>query len=113
MRYRFIIADVFTDTAYGGNPLAVLPDARGLEGGQMQAIAREFNLSEAVFVLPPEKAAHTRRLRIFTPASEIPVCRSSDGRHRTRAGVAGRDRARRYAHRHHLRGGCRPGAGRD
>jgi trans-2,3-dihydro-3-hydroxyanthranilate isomerase len=72
MRYRFIIADVFTDTAYGGNPLAVLPDARGLEGGQMQAIAREFNLSEAVFVLPPEKAAHTRRLRIFTPASEIP-----------------------------------------
>jgi trans-2,3-dihydro-3-hydroxyanthranilate isomerase len=72
MRYRFITADVFTETAFGGNPLAVLPEARGLDGRQMQAIAREFNLSETVFVLPPESAEHTRKLRIFTPAGEIP-----------------------------------------
>jgi trans-2,3-dihydro-3-hydroxyanthranilate isomerase len=72
MRYRFVTADVFTDQIFGGNPLAVLPDARGLDAVQMQAIAREFNLSETVFVLPPDSAAHTRRLRIFTPASEIP-----------------------------------------
>lgn len=71
-RYRFVTTDVFTDRPFGGNPLAVLPDARGLGDGQMQAIAREFNLSETVFVLPPEDFAHARRLRIFTPASEIP-----------------------------------------
>jgi trans-2,3-dihydro-3-hydroxyanthranilate isomerase len=71
-RFRFVTADVFTDHPFGGNPLAVLPDARGLATGQMQAIAREFNLSETVFVLPPENPAHARRLRIFTPKSEIP-----------------------------------------
>lgn len=69
---RFYTADVFTDRIFGGNPLAVLPDARGLADGQMQAIAREFNLSETVFVLPPDDPAHTRKLRIFTPAQEIP-----------------------------------------
>ncbi len=72
MRYRFVTADVFTEEPFGGNPLAVLPDARGLDDGQMQKIAREFNLSETVFVLPPAEPAHTRRLRIFTPATEIP-----------------------------------------
>jgi trans-2,3-dihydro-3-hydroxyanthranilate isomerase len=72
MRYRFVTADVFTDRIFGGNPLAVLPDARGLADRQMQAIAREFNLSETVFVLPPDDPAHTRKLRIFTPAQEIP-----------------------------------------
>jgi trans-2,3-dihydro-3-hydroxyanthranilate isomerase len=72
MRYRFVIADVFTDQPFGGNPLAVLPDARGLDDALMQKIAREFNLSETVFVLPPEAPAHTRRLRIFTPATEVP-----------------------------------------
>lgn len=72
MDYRFHTADVFTERAFGGNPLAVLPDARGLSGEQMQAIAREFNLSETVFVLPPEDPAHTRRIRIFTPAVEMP-----------------------------------------
>jgi len=72
MRYRFITADVFTDRIFGGNPLAVLPDARGLGSGQMQSIAREFNLSETVFVLPPDDPAHTRKLRIFTPAQEVP-----------------------------------------
>jgi trans-2,3-dihydro-3-hydroxyanthranilate isomerase len=72
MRYRFVTADVFTATPFAGNPLAVLLDARGLETAQMQAIAREFNLAETVFVLPPEMAGHARRLRIFTPAREIP-----------------------------------------
>ncbi len=72
MRYRFVTADVFTTEPFGGNPLAVLPDARGLDSARMQAIAREFNLSETVFVLPPDDPAHTRRLRIFTPTAELP-----------------------------------------
>ncbi len=72
MRYRFVTTDVFTDRIFGGNPLAVLPDGRGLSTGQMQAVAREFNLSETVFVLPPADPAHTRELRIFTPAREVP-----------------------------------------
>ena len=72
MKYHFHTCDVFTDSVFGGNPLAVFPDGRGLDDGQMQRIAREFNLSETVFVLPPDDAAHTRRLRIFTPARELP-----------------------------------------
>ena len=71
MRYRYHICDVFTDRPFGGNPLAVLPDARGLDTGQMQRIAREFNFSETTFVLPPE-SGHTRRVRIFTPNREVP-----------------------------------------
>jgi trans-2,3-dihydro-3-hydroxyanthranilate isomerase len=70
--YRFATADVFTDTPFGGNQLAVIPDARGLDTERMQAVAREFNYSETVFVFPPENSAHTRRLRIFTPAAELP-----------------------------------------
>lgn len=72
MQYRYLTADVFTDRAFGGNPLAVLPDARGLTTGQMHAIAREFNYSETTFVLPPQSGAHTRRVRIFTPGGEVP-----------------------------------------
>jgi trans-2,3-dihydro-3-hydroxyanthranilate isomerase len=71
MRYRFLLCDVFTDTAFGGNPLAVLPDARGLSDRRMQQVAREFNFSESTFVLPSE-AGHTRRVRIFTPTMEVP-----------------------------------------
>jgi trans-2,3-dihydro-3-hydroxyanthranilate isomerase len=71
MRYQFYTADVFTDRQFGGNPLAVLTDARGLSSEMMQQIAREFNLSETVFVLPPDNPAHTRRLRIFTPGAEL------------------------------------------
>ncbi len=70
--YDFVTLDVFTDRMFGGNPLAVLPDARGLEAAQMQAIAREFNYSETTFVLPPEDPDHTRKVRIFTPMAEIP-----------------------------------------
>jgi len=72
MRYRFLTADVFTNRVFGGNPLAVLPDARGLTTAQMGAIAAEFNLSETTFVLPADDAAHTCRVRIFTPKGEIP-----------------------------------------
>ncbi len=71
-RYAFYTADVFTSRRFGGNPLAVLPDARGLDSATMQAITREFNYSESVFVLPPDNPAHTRRLRIFTPGAEMP-----------------------------------------
>ncbi len=71
MKYRFFTCDVFTRDRFGGNPLAVLPDARGLSDRQMQKIAREFNYSETTFVLPPEQG-HTRKVRIFTPAREVP-----------------------------------------
>ena len=72
MPYPFETVDVFTNTRFGGNPLAVIPDARGLTDQQMQQIANEFNLSETTFVLPPEDASHTARVRIFTPQSEVP-----------------------------------------
>lgn len=72
MRYRFYTADVFTDRVFGGNPLAVFPDSGGLDTRQMQRVAREFNLSETVFVAPPENPENTRRLRIFTPSAELP-----------------------------------------
>jgi trans-2,3-dihydro-3-hydroxyanthranilate isomerase len=71
MRYRYYTCDVFTSTRFGGNQLAVLPDAQGLSARQMQQIAREFNFSETTFVLPPEQG-HTRRVRIFTPTAELP-----------------------------------------
>ncbi len=72
MRYRFFTCDVFTDRAFGGNPLAVFTDARGLSSQQMQLVAREFNLSETTFVLPAEVETTTHKLRIFTPNTELP-----------------------------------------
>ena len=72
MRYRYYTADVFTRQPFSGNQLAVFPDARGLDGATMQRVAREFNLSETAFALPPEDPHHTRRLRIFTPGAEMP-----------------------------------------
>ena len=72
MRYRYLTADVFTDRLFGGNPLAVFPEARGISDQRMQQVAREMNLSETVFVLPPEDSRHTRKLRIFTPGTELP-----------------------------------------
>ena len=71
MRYRFFTCDVFTDTRFGGNPLAVLPEATGLSDEQMLQVAREFNYSETAFVLPAEMG-HDRRVRIFTPSREVP-----------------------------------------
>lgn len=72
MRRRFFTLDVFTNRRYAGNPLAVVLDPQDLSGEAMQAIAREFNLSETVFAFPPQQAAHRARLRIFTPARELP-----------------------------------------
>jgi trans-2,3-dihydro-3-hydroxyanthranilate isomerase len=71
MRYRYYICDVFTDTRFGGNQLAVLPEAQGLSDRRMQQIAREFNFAESTFVFPAE-AGHTRKVRIFTPSIEVP-----------------------------------------
>jgi trans-2,3-dihydro-3-hydroxyanthranilate isomerase len=70
--YNFLQLDVFTDRAFAGNPLAVFPEAEGISDEQMQQIAREMNLSETVFVLPSVKEGVLRRLRIFTPGSELP-----------------------------------------
>ena len=71
MNYKYYICDVFTAKRFGGNPLAVLTDAEGLTAEQMQQIAREFNFSESTFVFPPEKG-NTRKVRIFTPSTEVP-----------------------------------------
>jgi trans-2,3-dihydro-3-hydroxyanthranilate isomerase len=72
MRRRFVTLDVFTDGRYAGNPLAVVLEPEGLDTPAMQTIAREFNLSETVFVFPPQDKAHRAKLRIFTPARELP-----------------------------------------
>jgi trans-2,3-dihydro-3-hydroxyanthranilate isomerase len=72
MQRRYITVDVFTDRAFGGNPLAVVLDAGGLSTGQMQAIATEFNYSETTFVLPPRDGAHDAQVRIFTVRAELP-----------------------------------------
>jgi trans-2,3-dihydro-3-hydroxyanthranilate isomerase len=72
MPRRFVTLDVFTDTPLAGNPLAVVLDAEELSDGQMQAIAREFNLSETVFIRPPGDAERRADMRIFTPARELP-----------------------------------------
>jgi trans-2,3-dihydro-3-hydroxyanthranilate isomerase len=71
-KVEFQTVDVFTDRQFGGNPVAVIADARGLTETQMQAIANEFNLAETTFVLPPSDPAHTARVRIFTPRAEMP-----------------------------------------
>ncbi|MGK7866053.1 PhzF family phenazine biosynthesis protein [Falsiroseomonas sp. E2-1-a20] len=71
-RYDFVTVDVFTDRRFGGNPLAVFPDARGMTTAEMQALAAEFNLSETTFVLPPSDPANTAQVRIFTRTREMP-----------------------------------------
>jgi len=67
------LVDVFTDRAFGGNPLAVFLDGKGMSDALMQSIAKEFNLSETTFVLPPQDPANDFRVRIFTPAQELPM----------------------------------------
>lgn len=71
--YRYLHYDVFTDRLFGGNPLAVVLDGRGLSAGAMQAIAKEMNFSETTFVLPPERPETDVRMRIFTPGAELPM----------------------------------------
>ena len=109
MQRRYITVDVFTDRAFGGNPLAVVLDAGGLSAAQMQAIATEFNYSETTFVLPPPDAANDAQVRIFTVRSRNPVRRPSQCRHRLRAGDAGRQAAGAAE----IRGEGRARAGRD
>ena len=70
MKYPFHIVDVFSSTPFGGNPLAILPDATGISTDGMQKIAREFNFPESTFVLP-KNDPHTYRVRIFTPRAEL------------------------------------------
>jgi predicted PhzF superfamily epimerase YddE/YHI9 len=72
VQVQFVTVDVFTDRQFGGNPLAVVLDARGLATAQMQAIASEFNLAETTFVLPPKDPRNTAHVRIFTPKAEMP-----------------------------------------
>ena len=72
-RLHYHLIDVFTDRAFGGNPLAVVTNGRGVSDETMQAIAKEFNLSETTFVLPPDDPRHDWRVRIFTPSSELPM----------------------------------------
>jgi trans-2,3-dihydro-3-hydroxyanthranilate isomerase len=72
MNLRYTTLDVFTDRPFGGNPLAVLCDQPALPDERMQTIAREFNLSETVFIVPPRDSRALRRLRIFTPERELP-----------------------------------------
>ena len=71
-RFRYVVADVFTDTALTGNQLAVFTDARDLDPLTMQALAKEMNFAETVFVLPPQAADADVRIRIFTPTNELP-----------------------------------------
>ena len=70
--YRFVQVDVFTDRIFGGNPLAVFLDGTGLDDTEMQTIAREMNLSETTFLLPPTRSECVARVRIFTPFHELP-----------------------------------------
>src|SRR5690349_16257855 len=71
MKARYLTCDVFTSRRFGGNQLAVFPDATGIAPDLMLPIAREFNFSETVFVFPPEDPRHTAKLRIFTPGGEL------------------------------------------
>ena len=68
----YVTVDVFTRERFGGNPLAVVTDGRGLTDDEMQALAAEFNYSETTFVLPPDDPAHTARVRIFNRTYEMP-----------------------------------------
>ena len=72
MRRRFFTLDVFTSRRFAGNPLAVVLESGGLDTAAMQTVAREFNLPETVFVFPPSDPKHRAKLRIFTPARELP-----------------------------------------
>jgi len=72
-RYRYLHLDVFTNEKFGGNQLAVFPDARGLSTERMQAVTREMNFSESTFILPAERPDTDIRMRIFTPGREMPM----------------------------------------
>jgi trans-2,3-dihydro-3-hydroxyanthranilate isomerase len=82
--YEFVQVDVFTQTPLAGNPLAIFTDGRGLNDGEMQALAREMNLSETTFILPRDPATEARegkKVRIFTVEEELPFAGHPDTRH--------------------------------
>src|SRR5438876_85747 len=92
-KYTFHIVDVFSSTPFGGNQLAVLPNAAGISTEGMHKIAREFNFGETTFVLPKKGPANTCRVRIFTPRTELDVAgHPSVGRRAI--GLPGRQRSR-------------------
>ena len=93
MRRRFVTLDVFTDKRFAGNPLAVVLEPDGLDTAAMQTIAREFNLSETVFVLPPAERGAPREAAHLHAGARTAVRRPSDGRH----GGAARATRRRHA----------------
>jgi trans-2,3-dihydro-3-hydroxyanthranilate isomerase len=70
--HRYFVYDVFTETRFGGNQLAVFPEAESIPEAELQSIAAEFNFSEVTFAYPPENPNHTARVRIFTPTMEVP-----------------------------------------
>ena len=109
MQRRYITVDVFTDRAFGGNPLAVVLDAGGLSTAQMQAIATEFNYSETTFVLPPRDRRPRRAGSHLHREQGDTVRRPSQCRHRLRAGDAGGEAAGAAV----VRGAGGAGAGRD
>ena len=69
---KYFVCNVFTNSRFGGNPLAIIPDASELPEADFQLIAREFNFSETAFVLPPDGSSHTAKIQIFSPFSELP-----------------------------------------
>ena len=86
-RYHFLQLDVFTRRPFGGNQLAVFTDARGLTTEQMQSLAREMNFSETTFVLPPTLPEAVKKVRIFTPAMEMPMAGAPHRGHNRGAGA--------------------------
>lgn len=94
--YRFTTVDVFTTTRFGGNQLAVFPDARGLSDAEMQALAAEFNLSETTFVLPPDSPQNSARVRIFNRVAEMPFAGHPNVGTAYVLGQADEDRPRAY-----------------
>ena len=113
MQLEFITLDVFTERKFGGNPLAVVLNARGLKTEQMQAIAGEFNLAETTFVLPPQDAAHTAEVRIFTPRAELPFAGHPNIGTAFVLASAGQELRPRRRRSARLRGEGRPGAARS
>jgi trans-2,3-dihydro-3-hydroxyanthranilate isomerase len=90
MKRRYVVADVFTDTPFQGNPVAVVLDAEGMSKAQMQQVAVEFGYSETTFVLPPDNPSSTARVRIFTLARD-PLRRAPECWNCVRAGLSRRD----------------------
>ena len=111
--FSYHTADVFTDVPFGGNQLAVIPNAGRITPEQMLQVTREFNFSETVFVLPPETPTGTRRLRIFNPGGEMPFAGHPTVGTAFVLACYRRDKTGRSGNANHIRGGRRTGSGSD